>query len=293
MDTNGKGVCVNCGCADGSCQHNQVGVAALVSHRNTRWVVVAAIAALALWGAVEAASGLKEFRYIGAGVSASNTISVSGEGEVFAVPDIATFSVGVTEEAGTVAEAQDAVNEQMDAIVSFLKGEGIEDRDIKTTGYNVYPRYEYPQTVCSGGYCPPTGERNLVGFEVSQTLSVKVRDTESAGDILSGVGALGATDVSGLSFTIDDEDTLIAEAREKAIADAREKARQLAADLDVKLVRVVGFSENGGYPEPYYARAEMAYDSAAGMGGAATTKATLPTGENRIVSNVYVTYEIR
>lgn len=257
-----------------------------------KMAAVAALGALALWGAVEAVSAMKEFRYIGAGVSASNTINVSGEGEVFAVPDIATFTVGVTEEAEDVATAQEAVNEQMDAIISFLEGEGIEERDIKTTNYNVRPRYEYREN--TGELREPVpGERVLVGFEVTQRIEVKVRDTERAGEILSGTGSLGATNVSGLSFTIDDDDALLAEARELAIADAREKAQTLADDLGVQLVRVVGFNESGGQPPVPYRASFGADDGAAVMEQTAVGGANLPTGENKMTSNVTVTYEIR
>ena len=130
----------------------------------------------------------------------------------------------------------------------------------------------------------------LRGFQVSQTLNVKVRDTKKAGDLLSGVGSLGASSVSGLSFTIDDEDALQAEAREKAIEKARGKAEQLAGQLGVSLVRVVGFSEDGGgYPMPMYARAEMAF----GDFESKMAAPEIPAGENKIVSNVSVTYEIR
>jgi hypothetical protein len=252
---------------------------------------IAALAALALWGAAEAISSLKGLRYVGAGVPSTNTITVSGEGEVFAVPDIASFSVSVREEASDVETAQAAAAEKMNAIISYLKDSGVEDRDIKTINYNVYPRYEYRESICREGYCPPSGDRELVGFEVSQTLSVKVRDTERAGDILSGVGSRGASDVSGLSFTIDEEDALLAEARAQAIEDARGKAKELADDLNVRLVRVVGFSEYGG--DPYY---KATFDMALGAAESSVRAApapSLPTGENKIISNVSVTYEIR
>lgn len=249
-----------------------------------------ALAALAIWAFIGAMKGLREYRYIGAGTSASNTISVSGQGEAFAVPDIATFTVGVTEEAETVEEAQTAATEKINNIIDALEEEGIEERDIQTTNYNVYPRYEYQQNTAEPGFRPPEGQRVLVGFEVSQSLRVKVRDTESAGQILSRVGSLGATNVSGLSFTIDDEDAIKREAREKAITDAKEKAQQLADDLEVGLVRIVGFNESGGgYPEPMY-RATL--DSAVGMGGAESAP-QLPTGENKVTSNVNLVYEIR
>ncbi|MDP2648367.1 MAG: SIMPL domain-containing protein, partial [bacterium] len=177
----------------------------------THWVRMAAAAALgvlALFLLIAALSELKSYRYIGSGVTATNTINVSGEGEVFAVPDTATFSVTIREEAKEVADAQDAATEKSNAVIAYLKGEGIEEKDIKTTDYNVYPQYDYTRSACSEvGYCPP-GRQELRGFEVSQTLSVKVRDTEKAGGLLSGVGSRGASQVSGLSFTIDDEDAL-------------------------------------------------------------------------------------
>ncbi len=236
-------------------------------------------------------STLKEYRYIGSGVTATNTISVSGEGEVFAVPDTATFSVTVQEEAKQVKDAQDTATKKSNDIVAYLKTQGIDEKDIQTTDYSVYPQYDYSQGVCpASGYCPP-GRQVLRGYQVSQTLTVKVRDTKKAGDLLSGVGSRGVSQVTGLSFTTDDPDALEAQAREKAIAKAKEKADVLAKALGVQVVRVVGFSENGGREGVYYAKT-MAY----GMGGADMASAPapeLPTGQNKIVSNVTVTYEIR
>ncbi|MBI2612932.1 SIMPL domain-containing protein [Candidatus Kaiserbacteria bacterium] len=256
-----------------------------------RTMAATALGFLALFLLVLTVSALKEFRFIGSGVTATNTITVSGEGEVFAVPDLATFSVTIQEEAKEVKDAQDVATKKSNDIYAYLKGEGVEEKDIKTADYSVYPQYDYLQaSSCRDGYCPP-GRQELRGFQVSQTLTVKVRDTEKAGDLLSGVGSLGASSVSGLSFTIDDQDALDAEARGKAIDDARSKAAELAKQLNVSLVRVVGFSENGYYPPMPYAY---------GMGGdvamARESKAIgpeIPVGENKIVSNVSVTYEIR
>ena len=231
----------------------------------------------------------QSYRFIGSGVPATNTVTVSGEGEVFAVPDIASFSVMVQERGETVGPAQDAATEKSNAVIAYLKEQGIEEKDIKTTEYSVYPRYEYLNSTCRDGYCPP-GEQTLVGYEVSQTLLVKVRETKKAGEILSGVGKLGASSVSGLSFTIDDEDALKMEARGMAIRDAEARAEALSKQLGVRLVRIVGFNEDGSSYPP------IAY----GMGGEIavrqdSAKATLelPVGENKITSNVSITYEIR
>ncbi|MFA7309925.1 MAG: SIMPL domain-containing protein [Candidatus Paceibacterota bacterium] len=255
-----------------------------------RAFVVVTLSALTLFLIVGAIGGLKSYRYIGSGVAASNTINVSGEGEVFAVPDTATFSVSVIETAKDVTTAQTAAVKKGNDIVAYLKSQGINEKDIQTTDYSVNPQYEYTQGVCpSSGYCPP-GRQVLTGFQVSETLTVKVRDTTKAGTLLSGVGTRGASNVSGLSFTIADEDLLKAQARDKAIAQAKAKAEVLAKSLGVNIVRVVGFNENDG-DRIYYAKT-----MALGMGGADSAAAPAPeiqTGQNKITSNVNITYEIR
>ncbi len=255
-----------------------------------RMAAAAALSVLAVFLFVGTLKVLKEYRYVGSGVTATNTITVSGEGEVFAVPDTATFSVTVQEEAKEVKDAQKIATEKSNDIFDYLKKEGIEEKDIQTTDYSVYPQYDYLQTACREGYCPG-GKQVLRGFQVSQTLTVKVRETEKAGDLLSGVGSLGASSVSGLSFAIDDQDALEAEAREEAITQARDKAEELAKQLGVSLVRIVGFSENGYYPPTPYAYGR----GGAVMDMAMESKAApeIPVGENKITSNVSVTYEIK
>lgn len=251
----------------------------------------AALGMLALFLIVTTLKELKEYRYVGSGVAASNTITVNGMGEVFAVPDMGEFTVTVREEADTVAAAQDVATTKINAIIDYLKGAGVEEKDIKTVSYNVNPKYEWEQKACVNGICPP-GNQKLVGFEVYQSVAVKVRDTKKAGELLSGVGSKGASEVTSLQFTIDDEDALKAEARAKAIAQAKEKADILASDLGVSVVRVVGFTEDSGGYLPYaYGRGGAAMDMAVAQ--EAKIAPSLPVGENKIVSNVNITYEIR
>jgi uncharacterized protein len=251
-------------------------------------MLVLVLLVLAIFLVFETLNTIKEHRFIGGGVAATNTINVSGEGEVFAVADIAEFSFSVVEERDTVDEAQKIGAQKVNAILDFLENSEIEETDIKTTNYNVYPRYDYIKKDCVNGFCP-NGERVLKGFEVSQSISVKARDTEKAGSILSGIGELGATNISGLNFTIDDEEELQDEARKSAIEDAQEKAKQLAKDLGVRLVRVVSFSEFGSQPQfKTFAVAEMAMMDSAGGG-----IPEIPLGENKITSSVSITYEIR
>lgn len=238
----------------------------------------------------------KTYRYIGSGTTATNTISVSGEGDAYAVPDIATFTYSVTEESLSVADAQEAAATKQNAINAFLKESGIDvDKDVTTTGYNIYPRYEYEtkNVICpQGSYCPPQqGERVLRGYEVTQSVTVKVRDTSKAGTLLGGVGGKGATNISGLNFTFDDPNEVQDAARNDAIADAREKAKELARALNVRLVRVVNFSE--GYGGGVYKGMDFMAMDAVRAESAPAAMPDIPVGENHVVSNVTITYEIR
>jgi len=221
------------------------------------------------------------------------TISVAGEGEVMALPDIGQFSFAVRAEGADAVEAQKNSAEAINAILAHLEEAGVAEKDIKTQNYNLNPKYRYEERVCaSNTYCPP-GERVIDGYEVSQNISVKVRDLDNAGVLISGVGEKGATNISSLQFTIDDESVLKAEARKEAIADAKAKAETLAADLGMRLDRIVGFNEGGGNDYyPMMARAEMAMDSDEGFGGKMVAP-SLPVGENEIRSNVTIVYQLK
>jgi uncharacterized protein YggE len=242
--------------------------------------------------AVLAYSEIKGLRYIGS-APMQTTISVSGEGEVYQAPDIAELSFSIVAEAKTVAEAQEQVNERMKKIMAFLAEAGIAERDIKNQNYNFYPKYEWQQTrvACTTYLCPqPEGKQVLVGYEVNQNVSVKIRKIDDAGKILTGLGERGATDLSGITFAVDKDEEVKAKAREKAILDAKAKAEVLAKQLGVDLVRIVSFGEGGDYPARNYVRAEAA---AMGVGGASAKDAIIPTGENRYVSNVTIVFEVK
>jgi len=248
---------------------------------------------LCLFFLVKTYGSLKENKFIGQDIVARNTIQVQGEGEVSAIPDIAKFSFFVKEEALTVSEAQAVVAEKMNSVLDFLKQSKVDEKNIKTTGYNIYPRYEWQseKIACYGSNCPtPDRERVLVGYEVSQNISVRLDDIDKAGEILSGIGSLEVTNVSGLSFEIDDEDDLKRQARKEAIEEAQDKAKQLAKDLGVSLVRIVNYSSSEG--DTYRQYAVMEKSMAYGMGGD-TAVPEIPVGENEIKMSVYLTYEIK
>jgi uncharacterized protein YggE len=238
---------------------------------------------LGIFLVVETMSAYKSFR---SQDIAYNSISVTGEGEVYAVPDIASFSYSVAADAPTVTEAQNQVTAKMNAILDEVKNLGVEEKDITTSNYSVYPKYKYSQGVCTNNFCPPS-QQIADGFTVSHDITLKVRNTDSAGKVLAAVGSKGATNVSGLNFTTDDPSKIQDQARAKAIADAREKAKTLAKNLDVDLVKIVSFSDNS-YPTPYPMYGGVAMDKAV-----STQAPTLPVGENKVTSSVTVVYEIR
>ncbi len=221
------------------------------------------------------------------------TITVSGEGEVLAVPDVGQFSFSVNAEGVDASEAQELSGTKINDILNYLKEQGIEDKDIKTQNYNMYPKWRYEERECFSinSYCPP-GERVQDGFEVSQTVMVKIRQTDTSGQIIAGVGERGATNISSLSFTIDDTDALKAEAREMAIQDAKQKAVTLAEQLGVRLTRMQYYYEDEGmHYEPMYAERAMSFDMAdesAGFGGA-----QMPVGEDATTARVTITYEVK
>lgn len=218
-----------------------------------------------------------------------NIISVEGAGKVTAVPDTARISYTVTESATTAAQAQDAATKKANVALALVKEFGIDDADIKTTSYNISPKYSY-QAPCYSAYCPPY-ESRISGYTVSQTTEVKVRDLDQTGKILASLGDAGVSNLYGPNFIIDDEDQLRAEAREEAIKEARVKAKELAKNLNVRLVRVVSFWENTDPVYPYFGRAEAAFG---GDGATVPSKAPeIPAGENEITVSVSISYEIR
>ena len=248
------------------------------------WLLVALLAASLVYV-------LSSVRFIGAGIAPGNTITVSGYGESFSTPDIATFSYSVVSLKPTVAAAQTDATTKANATLAYLKSAGVDEKDIQTSGYSINPQYDYIQDACINGSCG-SGRQVLRGYEVRQTTTVKVRDTQKAGDLLAGVGDKGATEVSGLQFTFDKPEQGQLEARGKAIADAKTKADELADELGVSIVRVVSFSESsGGYPTPYaYGRGgvtNMAMDSKVEIAP------QISVGQNQVSSSVSVTYEIR
>jgi len=189
----------------------------------------------------------------------AGTISIAGRGEVQAAPDMAVITSGVTSQGATAREALDANTAAMTELLDELKASGIEARDIQTTGFSVNPSYVYSDERDSNGYSLPP---KVTGYQVSNTVTVVVRDLEDLGTILDRSVTVGANTVNGVTFSVADSTELYNEARQKAFADARAKAELYAETAGTTLGDLEAIRESQGFdgPQPYamYARAEAA-----------------------------------
>jgi uncharacterized protein YggE len=240
------------------------------------------LAILALFLFAELINAVQAFGYPSSPIQ--NTITVQGIGKATTTPDIASVYFTVQQSASTVAAAQSATTDKANAAVDAMKALGIADADIQTESYTVSPQYA-PGTCAAGVYCPSSN--TISGYQVSEGVSLKIRDTSTVGDILQKLGDLGVQNVSGPNFGQDDDSATQDSARAAAIKDAQDKAATLAAQLGVHLGKVVSFSENGGYPVPvmYAAAGSMAKDMAA--------TPNLPAGTSESSVTVSITYAIR
>jgi uncharacterized protein YggE len=241
-----------------------------------------------------AISELKTMSYIGEADKQISSISVNGDGDSSAVPDMASLTFMVRAEAKLQKTAANDVNSKMKILVDALKAEGLKDNDIKTESYNLSPLYDYIQQVCpvqtmTAQPCMP-GKQQLRGYEVSQRIRISMKgkeNFENASNFLDIVSKNGATDLSELQFTVEKPEKVQAEAREEAIKEAKSKAEKLADQLGVELVRIVGFYEGGN--QPIYSE-RLSYSKSMDMAPGAAP--TLPVGENQYRSSVTITYEI-
>jgi len=225
---------------------------------------------------------IKEGKYIGQDLESRNTISVSGIGEIYVKPDLAITSFSVVTEKKEIAEAMEENTQKMNTIINSIKEQGVEEKDLKTIGFNIYPRYEwYEKTLLY-----PNGKRVLVGYEIRQSLEVKIRDMGKIGTIIQKATDAGANQIGNLQFTIDQEEEFKKQARESAIKEAKEKAEELASQLGIKLVRIVNFNESKVMPYFYD------YKTATNIETIGEVAPQIEVGENKIKVTVNIIYEI-
>ncbi|MDQ6438175.1 SIMPL domain-containing protein [Mesorhizobium sp. LHD-90] len=207
-------------------------------------------------------------------------IVVIGEGESAIAPDLAMLSLSVMREAKTAREAMDASNAAMAAVIAAVKAAGVADRDLQTGGLQINPRYNYVSKPDG------TQEGELVAYQVSNTLSIRVRDLAKTGEIIDKALELGVNQGGGVSFANEDPSKALTEARKLAVKNAMEKARTLSEAAGVDLGRVLEISDQT-YAAPPMPITAKAFDRA----GAESVP--IETGENSYKVQVTVTFELR
>ena len=212
--------------------------------------------------------------------SQSQGIWVSGEGKVNATPDVAIITVGVESQEVSVADAQAKAAEAMDKVIQALKDQGVDEKDIQTQYFNIskVTRWENDKMT-----------ETVIGYRVTNTVTVKVRDVEKAGSVIDAVVAAGGdlTRINGIVFTIDDPTNYYNEARKAAVANAKAKAQQMASESGAKLGKITYITENN-----YYSPVYRSYDMASGAVPEATKLTPIAEGELQITTTVQIAYAI-
>ena len=191
---------------------------------------------------------------------AQSGILVSGEGRVSVEPDLAIINIGVEAQAETVAEARADAAGAMSSVVAAVKGRGLSDADIQTTSFNIWPQYQYEEIERDGRR---VNRQVLVGYTVSNSAAIKVRDLSALGPIIDEVAEAGGdfTRINGVSFTVEDTKPFMNDLREAAFEEAEAKAGQLADLAGVELGQAMFISE--GVATPDVVRSDLAFRAVA------------------------------
>ena len=204
------------------------------------------------------------------------TVSVTGEGIVTAVPDMAIINTGVTTEGTTPDAALDANTEAMTALIKVLDKLGIEERDRQTSNFNVSPQYRRERN--------DTGSPKIVGYRVSNQLSIKVRELDELGGLLDALVKAGSNQLGNIRFDFSERDELMDKARQAAVVDARRRAELYVDAADVDLGDVLSISEAGvAIPRPPMMRAAMMAEAA---------DVPIAAGESQIRATVQMVFEL-
>ena len=239
--------------------------------------------------------------------SSFRSFSVSGDGKAVAIPDVAEFQFQVVTQGGTdLASLQTKNTDATNKAIAFVKSEGVADKDIKTEYYNVDPRYQtyscgnviVPQvysgaTSATGATavqpCPPA---SIVGYTVTQSVDVKMRDFTKVGDIMGGVVTNGANQVGQLSFTLDDPSSVQNQAEADAIAKAKAQAQVVAQAGGFTIGRLLNVQTGGSNPYPVYAPAAESVGMSLSSAKALPTPA-IQAGSQEVDMTVTLQYEIQ
>jgi uncharacterized protein YggE len=209
----------------------------------------------------------------------TGTITMDGRGTVSVAPDMAVITARVVTISKTAADALAGNTSDLAKVIEQIKAAGIEAKDIQTSGFAIYPRYE---RVTDNSNRQP----NITGYEVRNGVEINVRDLTKLGDLLTGVVDSGANSVDGIRFQVSDPDEKLDEARKRAVQEAKHKASIFAEAAGVELGGIVSISETGiQMPRPVMMRAE-------GMMMAKADAVPIEAGEETISASVTIQWQI-
>ncbi len=249
-----------------------------INNLNNLYKILTVLALIAcVIGVIFAFNLFREGKLIGS--SASNVISVTGKGEMDVKPDTSSITLTIRESGKDAKEGEGKISAKTTKFLASIKSL-IEEKDIKTESYNSYPRYAYPVNQIA----------KIDGYEMSQVITLKVRDLKNVGKVLELITTAGINEVAGPNYEIDNIEKYKSDTRALAIKDAKEKVEVLAKQLGVDVVRIVSFSEGNDYVPPMYMRGDMMMKATMQESVPAPQ---LPVGENKVSSNVTITFEIK
>lgn len=224
-------------------------------------------------------NNIKKYDYIGVAERTQRTITVEADGKAVMSPNIAVTTIGMDIEAKTVAEAQTKNTTVINSLLTKIQALGVEKKDIQTANYDIYPQYDYKD-----------GTQVLRGYRVSQNVTVKIRDLVKANSVIALAGEVGATNVSGLRFTVDDRDVYKDLAREAALAKVNEKVAALEKALNVQVKSVISYNEYENTGAQNFGYDKMI---ATGMGGTPEAAPSIEAGTTDVNMHVTLVFEIR
>jgi uncharacterized protein YggE len=212
-------------------------------------------------------------------------IWVNGEGKISVVPDVAVLTLGIESQETSVADAQAKASEAMDKVIAALKAQGIKDKDIQTQYFNISQDRRWEDL---------KNTEVIYGYRVTNTVTVKVRNVEKAGEVIDVVVAAGGdlTRINGINFTVDEPAAYYVQARELALSHAAAKAQQMADKAGFKLGKITYVSESTNNYNFTYRNYYGMNDSAMAV-PAPTIVAPVSVGSLELTADVQVAYEIK
>lgn len=172
--------------------------------------------------------------------AADKLLTVTGEATVAVAPDTAVIRIGVTSSAKTAREASEGNAKQVTSVLAAIKDSGVSDRDVQTSRLSLQPQYDPNKS----------GTARLLGFQITNQLTVKIHDIDRLPSFLDRAIAAGANEMSGIEFIVSEQSKLLDRARDDAIGDAKRKAELYAKAAGVKVGQVVTIAEEGSSPPP-------------------------------------------